>query len=300
MKNILVTGGSGLVGKQLTRILEENKSEVSWIGRSKKERPHHQKYNWDVENGSIETGWLQNTDTIIHLAGAGVADHKWSDSYKKEIYESRIRSTKLLHDTLSNNNHSVKTLVCASAIGIYGNNCPKSTDETFPAQSNFLAKVCDDWEKEAIKFELLGIRVVIIRVGIVLAKEGGFIKAISAPAKWGLGAAFGNGKMITSWIHINDLCGIFMKAGNDPNMRGSYNAVAPNPVSNKQITKAICHAIHRPYLLPNIPAFLLKLALGEMASMILANQNISSKKIVKAGYTFVFNHVEEAITDVII
>jgi uncharacterized protein (TIGR01777 family) len=299
MKNILITGGSGLVGKQLTRILEKNKSEVSWIGRSKKERPDHQKYNWDVENGNIDKGWLQCTDTIIHLAGAGVADHKWSDSYKKEIYESRIKSTKLLHDTLSNNDHSVKTLVCASAIGIYGNNCLESTDETFPAQTNFLAKVCNDWEKEAHKFELLGIRVVIIRVGIVLAKEGGFIKAVAAPTKWGLGAAFGNGKMMTSWIHINDLCGIFMKAGNDRNMKGAYNAVAPNPVSNKQITKVICQAMHRPYFLPNVPAIILKLALGEMASMILANQNISSKKIEKAGYAFAFNHIEEAVRDVI-
>ncbi len=299
MKNVLITGGSGLVGKHLTRILESNKSEVSWVGRSKKERPTLQKYNWDVENGKIDKGWLQYTDTIIHLAGAGVADHKWTDSYKKEIYDSRIKSTKLLHDTLTNNKHSVKTLVCASAIGIYGNDCPESTDETFPAQSNFLAKVCDDWEKEALKFESLGIRVVIIRVGIVLAKEGGFVKAVSAPAKWGLGAAFGNGKMLTSWIHINDLCGIFMKAGNDINMKGAYNAVAPNPVSNKEITKAICKALHRPYFLPNVPSFILKLALGEMASMILANQNISSKKIEKAGYKFAFKHVEEALTDVI-
>ena len=299
MKNVLITGGSGLVGKHLTQILEENKSEVSWIGRPKKVRPYHQKYNWNVENGSIDKGWLQCTDTIIHLAGAGVADHNWTDSYKKEIYESRIKSTKLLHDTLANNEHSVKTLVCASAIGIYGNNCVESTDETFPAQTNFLAKVCDDWEKEAYKFELLGIRAVIIRVGIVLAKEGGFVKAVAAPAKWGLGAAFGNGKMMTSWIHINDLCGIFMKAGNDTNMKGAFNAVAPNPVSNKAITKAICKALHRPLILPNVPSLMLKLGLGEMASMILANQNISSKKIEKTGFVFRFNQVEEAITDVI-
>ena len=299
MKNVLITGGSGLVGKHLTRNLEGNKIDVSWVGRAKKEKPIHQKYNWDVEKGTIDKGWLKDTDTIIHLAGAGVADHKWTDSYKKEIYESRIKSTKLLRETLANNEHSVKTLVCASAIGIYGNECPESTNENTPVQSNFLAKVCDDWEKEALKFESLGIRVVIIRVGIVLAKEGGFVKAVAAPAKWGLGAAFSNGKMMTSWIHIADLCGIFMKAGNDINMKGAYNAVAPNPVSNKQITKAICKALHRPLFLPNVPAFILKLALGEMASMILANQNISSKKIEMAGFVFTFNQVEEAVADVI-
>lgn len=300
MKNLLITGGSGLVGKHLSQILEASKIDVSWIGRAKSERPVHQKYNWDVNNGQIDIGWLQNTDTIIHLAGAGVADRKWTELYKKEIYDSRIKSTQLLFNTLANNEHSVKTLVCASAIGIYGNNCPNSTDENAHAQSNFLAKVCDDWEKEALKFESLGIRVVIIRVGIVLAKEGGFVKAVAAPAKWGLGAAFGNGKMMTSWIHIKDLCGIFIKAGNDINMSGAYNAVAPNPVSNEEITKAICKALHRPFFLPNVPAFMLKLGLGEMASMILANQNISSKKIEKAGYLFAFNQVEEALADVII
>lgn len=299
MKNILITGGSGLVGKHLTQILEANNNEVAWIGRAKKEISSHQKYNWDVEKKTTDKGWLKVADTIIHLAGAGVADHRWTDDYKKEIYDSRIKSTQLLFNTLAKENHSVKTLVCASAIGIYGNNCPEITDENAPAKTNFLAKVCDDWEKEALKFESLGIRVVIIRVGIVLAKDGGFVKAVAAPAKWGLGAAFGNGKMMTSWIHIDDLCGIFMKGGNDINMSGAYNAVAPNPVSNERITKAICKALHRPFFLPNVPAFMLKLALGEMASMILANQNISSKKIEKTGYKFAFSQVEEAITDVI-
>lgn len=299
MKNILITGGSGLVGKHLTQVLEANKMNVSWIGRSKSKKTTYRKYNWDLETMSIDRGWLQNTDTIFHLAGAGVVDNKWTESYKQEIYDSRIKSTQLLFNTLSKEENSIKTLICASAIGIYGNDCPESTDETAPAQNNFLAKVCDDWEKEARKFESLGVRVVIIRVGIVLAKEGGFVKAVASPAKWGLGAAFGNGKLMTSWIHINDLCGIFMKAGNDIQMSGAYNAIAPNPVSNKQITKAICHALHRPFFLPNIPAFILKLTLGEMASMILANQNISSKKIEKAGYIFRFDKVEEAITDVI-
>ena len=299
MKNILITGGSGLVGKHLTKILEAHKNEVTWIGRAKRESNFRQKYNWDLEKGSIDRGWLQHTDTIIHLAGAGVADHKWTGAYKKEIYDSRIKSTQLLFNTLAKEEHSVKTLVCASAIGIYGNDCPERTDENAPAKNNFLAQVCDDWEKEARKFESLGIRVVIIRVGIVLAKEGGFVKAVATPAKWGLGAALGNGKMTTSWIHIDDLCGIFIKVGNDINMKGAYNAVAPNPVSNKQICKAISKALHRPFFLPNVPSFVLKLALGEMASMILANQNISSKKIEKAGYIFRFDKVEEAIADVI-
>ena len=299
MKNILITGGSGLVGKHLTQILEANKNEVAWIGRAKKIPSQRQKYNWNIENGKIDKGWLQNTDTIFHLAGAGVADHRWTDDYKKEIYDSRIKSTQLLFNTIATEEHSVKTLVCASAIGIYGNDCQESTDENAEVKTNFLAKICDDWEKEALKFESLGIRVVIIRVGIVLAKDGGFVKAVSALAKWGLGAAFGNGKMITSWIHINDLCEIFMKAGNDKNMKGAFNAVAPNPVSNKTITKSICKALNRPLILPNVPSFMLKLALGEMASMILANQNISSKKIEKTGYNFAFSQVEEAITDVI-
>ena len=297
MTSYIISGGSGLVGKRLSEILLEKGNTVSILGRGNDSSSPIKKYKWDIEKSEIDKSWLKETDTIIHLAGAGVAAKKWSASYKKEIYNSRIQSTKLLYETLKNNPHTIKTIVASSAIGIYGNDSEKILDESSPTSNTFLAEVCRDWENEVLKFETLGIRVVILRTGIVLSKNGGFVSEISKPIKLFVGAALGTGKQLLSWIHIDDLCMMYIQSAIDEKKNGIYNAVAPLPESNETITKKIAARLHKPILLPNIPSFIMKLLFGEMAAMILANQNVSCEKIQKVGFHFKFNDIDSALKD---
>jgi hypothetical protein len=298
MGRYIITGGTGIVGKQLSKILLKNGQHVSLLSRRAGFEDAFFKYKWSISKQQIDTKWLLDTDTIVHLTGAGVADKKWTEAYKKEIYDSRILSTKLLFDTLKNNPHTIKTIVAASAIGIYGNDVKGIADENYPAADTFLAKVCKDWETEVNKFSELGIRVVIIRVGVVLSANGGFIKEVSKPIKMYAGAALGNGKQLMSWIHIDDLVNIFVKASKDSKMHGAYNAVAPTPISNQLITKKMAALLHKPLWLPNIPLFALKFLFGEMADMLVANQHISSQKIVDAGFQFEFPDIDLALADI--
>ncbi len=299
MKNVLITGGSGMVGRALSKQLKQQNIEVAWLTQNIKKEHNIKQYNWNINNNSIDLNSIKGVDTIFHFAGANVAGHRWTKKYKESIYNSRVQSSKLLFNSLANNPNNVKTLVCASAIGIYGNNCPEPVQENSEYANTFLAKVCQHWEAEAVKFESLGIRVIRVRLGVVIAPNEGYIKNISLPIKWGLASALGNGKMITSWIHINDACNLFIHAAQNLNINGAYNAVAPNPASNKQITKEICKAMHRPLILPNVPAFVIKLFFGQMASMLLASQNISANKIIQSNFKFKFKNIQEAIQDVI-
>lgn len=294
----LITGGSGLVGSVITeKILQEN-AEVNWLTTSKKENKGVNSFNWNIYKNQIDTNCFEGVNTIIHLAGAGVADKKWSTARKKELVESRILSSQLLFDSLKKLKNKPQTIVSASAIGIYKNQGDELLNEESEKGSDFLADLTKQWEKVVDQFESIGIRVVKIRIGIVLSEKGGYLKSVAAPAKFGLAAALGNGKMITSWIHISDLANLFLFAANHENLNGVYNAVAPNPVTNSEMTSQIAKALHRPYFLPNIPAFLLKIAFGEMAAVILMSQNISSKKAVGAGFKFEFNHVQEALENI--
>ncbi len=298
MGRYIITGGTGLVGKKISKALYKNGDDVCLLSRRGGFEDEFYKYKWSVSKQEVDKKWLTETDTIIHLTGAGVADKKWTEAYKKEIYDSRILSTRLLFETLKNNTHSIKTIVAASAIGIYGNDVKEIADENYPVADTFLAKVCKDWEAEVNKFSELGIRVVIIRVGVVLSSNGGFIKEVSKPIKMFVGAALGNGKHLMSWIHIDDLCALFIKASKDSKMSGVYNAVAPNPISNKLITKKMAILLRKPLWLPNVPLFALKFLFGEMADMLVANQHISSKKILDAGFQFEFPDVDLALADI--
>ncbi|MFN4082608.1 MAG: TIGR01777 family oxidoreductase [Bacteroidia bacterium] len=298
MTNVLITGGTGLVGSKLSKMLTNSGYQVFHLTRNPA-KSQYKSYKINVDKNQIDTDWLNEIDYIINLAGAGVADKKWTDSYKQEIYDSRIKLTRIIADLLRQKPNKVKAFISASAIGIYGIHSFEPTLEDTPAAENFLAKVCTDWEYEANKISEAGIRVAILRIGIVLDKNGGFIKAVSTPAKFGLGAALGSGKMITSWIHIEDLCRMFIYAIENQHIQGAYNAVAPNPATNKELTKYICKALNKPFLMPNVPAFALKLAMGEMADMVLSSQNISSKKICDAGFKFKFTNAENAIMDLL-
>lgn len=298
MNKILISGGTGLLGSNLTKNLENLGFRVAFLSRNPK-KGDREMYFWDPKKGEIDPNALNQTKGIIHLAGAGVADKRWTDNYKKEILESRVLSTQLLYTALKQNPNEVEAFVGASAVGIYGTHPAANVDESGKPASNFLADVCIKWEAETLKIKELGIRTSIVRIGIVLAREGGFVKEISQLAKFGLAAPLGGKNLQTPWIHINDLSNIFIHLLRNKTLEGIYNGVAPRGTTNEVLTKAICKALNKPQLLPPVPAFALKLLMGEMADMLLSSQSVSAQKILDSGFLFQYDEPYCAIQDIL-
>ncbi len=288
-QNILITGGSGLIGRRLTSLLLEKGHKVSWLSRSGKSIENVQGYQWDVNKGMMDNTALEWANTIIHLAGEGVANCRWTNAYKKKILDSRIESTKLLYNTIQETDHNKpSTFISASAIGFYGmDNGDRLLVEDDGPGRDFLADVTSKWEQAVDQITALSIGVIKVRIGVVLGGNGGVLEKISLPIQWGAGAALGSGKQYMSWIHIDDLCSLICFLI-EKNISGTYNAVSPNPIINKQMTKSIANQLRRPFFLPNIPAFFLKMMLGEMANMLLGSSKVSSKKVEKLGFKFRF------------
>jgi uncharacterized protein (TIGR01777 family) len=297
--NILITGASGLIGTRLTALLLQRKDRVSHLGRMKKDSGIGS-FTWDVNQGKIDAEALNGVDAIIHLAGASVGDERWTQKRKREILESRTKSTQLVYDTLKKSRHTVKVFVTASGISYYGyGDKTRVFTESDPPANDFLARVVQHWEAEADQISELGIRVVKLRIGLVLSQKGGALKELVTPVKFFVGAPLGSGKQLMSWIHIDDLCGMFIKAIDDPNMNGVYNAAAPYAVTNREMTKAIGKVLGKPLILPFIPPFVLKMILGEMAEMVLNGSQVSADKILKAGVKFKFTNLEDALEDLL-
>ncbi|MFM9839885.1 MAG: TIGR01777 family oxidoreductase [Cyclobacteriaceae bacterium] len=296
---ILITGASGLIGSRLTELLLRKGHHVSHLGRSKRVGSVSS-FVWDVEKKSIDLQALEGVDTIINLAGAGVADKRWTTQRKKEILESRTHSTQLLFETLKNQKHSVKTLVGASAIGYYGFGLH---DEVFTEESNagndFLASVTKQWEEETDRIASLGVRLVKLRIGIVLSEKGGALIEMAKPIRLGVGSPLGTGQQYLSWIHIDDLCAMFIKAMEDEKMQGAYNAVGNGWITNEELTKAIARVLKKPLWLPTVPAFAMKIVLGEMADIVLNGSKISSEKIQKTGFQLKYAEVDGALRNLL-
>lgn len=298
-QNILVTGASGLIGQRLTDLLQQKGYQVSHLSRTSSDGPI-KTYTWDVNRQIMEEGALANVDTIVHLAGAGVADKRWTTSRKQEIRESRTHSTQLLYNALKSKPNRVKTLISASAIGYYGfANADRTFTELDPPANDFIARVVREWEAEVDRITTLGIRVVKVRIGIVLSEKGGALREMAAPVRWGVGSTLASGKQQLSWIHLDDVCGIFMHAAENREMAGAYNAVGPYAVSNEELTKKIAKHLRKPLWLPNVPAFVLKLYLGEMAEMVIHGNIVSSEKIKKSGYTFRYPDLDGALDNLL-
>lgn len=294
-KKILIAGASGLIGSRLTELLLQKGYQVSQLSRSKKSGPIPS-FIWDVDRGVMDLEALEGVDTIIHLAGAGVADKRWTESRKKEILESRTRSSALLYKTLASANHPVKSVISASAIGYYGFGFGEKifTEDSQPG-NDYLAQVTKQWEESVDKISLLNLRVVKLRIGIVLSNKGGALVEMAKPIRWGIGAALGNGKQYLSWIHLDDLCAMFIKAVEDETMQGAYNAVCGDWVTNKALTQLIAKILKRPLLLPNVPAFVMKILIGEMAVIVVNGSKISADKIKKTGFVFRYSNLEDAL-----
>lgn len=296
-KKVLISGGSGMIGSKISQLLLQNNYEVAILSRN----PQRYKgdaiaYHWDIHKGVIDLDALEDVQYIIHLAGAGIADKAWTKSRKEALLNSRVLSTQLLHKALAQNEHKVKGFISASAIGYYGADAGQDVlTEESPSGNDFLAEVTKAWEESAEKIKALGIRTVKFRIGVVLSKEGGALPPMVIPVKLFIGSPFGSGKQIMSWIHIEDLCRMFMFAIENENIKGVYNATAPNPVNNQDFTKEIAKTLKRPLILPHVPAFALKTLLGLRAALLLGSANVSSKRIGATGFEFRFPTLSPAL-----
>jgi uncharacterized protein (TIGR01777 family) len=298
-KNILITGASGIIGGRLTELLYEKGHRVAHLSRSRRSGKATT-FLWDHSKNKMDNEALQAADAIIHLAGEGIAEKPWTETRKQQIIKSRTESTRLLYEELKKNNHPVKTFVSASAIGYYGTaDASKLFTENENHGPDFLADVVRQWENAVDQISTLGIRVVKIRTGIVLSERGGALKELIKPIKFYVGSPLGSGDQMMSWIHLDDLCRIFIKAIEDQTLQGAYNGVAPHPVTNKEFTKSVGSVLHKPIILPAIPSFVLKFLMGEMADMVLKGAKISSMKIQNAGFEFKFKKLDDALHDLL-
>jgi uncharacterized protein (TIGR01777 family) len=255
---------------------------------------------WDIGKKTIDLAAIQSADFIIHLTGAGVVEKRWTPSYKKEIRESRIQSSELLVHTLKNHTHHVQAIIAASAIGWYGaDRKPRRPFiETDPPSEDFLGQTCIDWEKSIGSASELGIRVCSVRTGIVLSNEGGALKEFRKPIKFGIASILGDGKQVISWIHIEDLCRMFIFAMENNLVSGSYNAVSNLPVTNKDLTIKLAESIKGKFYIPlHVPGLLLKLIMGESSIELLKSTTVDNSKIKAAGFTFIYPSVDAAISD---
>ncbi|MDI6050539.1 TIGR01777 family oxidoreductase [Flavobacterium sp. XS2P24] len=298
-KNVLISGGSGFIGSHLTGLLIAKGYSVSILSRSEKQNKGDIfYYKWDVANQTIDESAVLNADYIIHLAGENIAEKRWTAKRKAAIIDSREKSTQLLYSVIKKNNKKLDAFISASAVGIYGAvNGEEICSENTPPANDFLGYTCQKWEGALDFIENLNIRTVKIRTGLVLGKNDGFLKKLIPLFKFRLGSALGSGKQYMPWIHVDDLCNIYLQAVLNPNMEGAYNAAVSDNTTNTIFSKTLARIFGYSIWLPNVPAFVLKLVMGEMAVIVLTGRRVSSDKIEETGFQFKFKNLEEALRD---
>jgi hypothetical protein len=296
MTNILITGGTGLIGQHLSNFLTKKGYKVLILSRTKNKDTTS--FYWNIEKNYIDKQAIIQADYIIHLAGANIAEKRWTKARKELLINSRVKTANLLFEAVKKWNPSLKGFISASGIGYYGaiTTTKKFTEKDKPA-NDFISEICVKWENAAKQFKTIGCRTIILRTGIVFAQQKSALQKIAMPIKLGLGSAIGTGNQFIPWIHINDLCEMYVSAIKNNNLKGIYNAVAPEPVTNKELSKAIASILKKSLWLPNIPPILMKIIFGEMAVILLEGSIISSKKIEKTGFNFKFPTIKEALNN---
>ncbi len=307
MSTILITGGTGLVGSALTKLLVTKGHQVIILSRSEKNNAEQNiSYaKWNVEKQQIDEQAIASADFIVHLAGAGVADKRWSKARKQEIVDSRTQSSLLIVKALGKYPNKVQAVISASAIGWYGDDSKlkgksKAFTEDMLPDRHFLGETCRLWEESIKPVEGLGKRLVKLRTGIVLSNDGGAFVEFKKPVKFGIAAVLGSGKQIISWIHIEDLCRMFLYAIENSSINGVYNAVAPMPVTNEVLTVELAKKLKgKFYVTAHVPVFVLKMMLGEMSIEVLKSATVSSEKIRQAGFTFIHPSIDAALNNLV-
>ncbi|MBO9152376.1 TIGR01777 family oxidoreductase [Chitinophaga sp. GCM10012297] len=301
-ETVLITGGTGLVGQALTSLLLERGYQVTIFTRGKKRSDQRglTYAQWDPARKTLDITALQAADYIIHLAGANVADSRWTAKRKQEIVDSRVESANLLFDQLRQHPNKVKKVISASATGWYGEYTGKIFTENDPAADDFLGITCKAWENSVRQMESLGKTVIILRTGIVLSLNGGAIREFRKPARFGFATVMGNGEQFVSWIHLQDLVRLYHNALLNDQLHGVYNAVAPRPVTNLQLVQSLARAMKgNSFITVHVPAFALKLALGEMSTEVLKSVKVSSEKIQQTGFVFSYPDVDSAVEQLV-
>jgi len=301
METILIAGGAGLIGTNLSGKLKEKGYNVLLLSRKSKRGNSYSVYSWNPDKSEIENEAIKRADYIINLAGAGIGDKRWTKKRKQLIIDSRVRTTGLIFNKVQETGKKPKAFVTSSGIGYYGSvTTEKIFSETDLPASDFIGQICQQWEQAADPFEKSGIRTVKIRTGIVLSKKGGALSRMSVPVKFWIGSALGSGKQYLPWIHIDDLCDIYVRAIEDAKMTGAFNAVAPQHVSNREFMRTLAQVMGKPFFFPAIPSVVLKLLFGKMSDILLYGSRISAEKIISAGFEFRFPGLANALKDLFI
>lgn len=299
-QTVLITGGSGLIGRYLTSRLLEEGFNVAHLSRSQDQFGKVRVYRWDPAEKIINEEFLSGIDYVIHLAGTNIGNGRWNANRKKEILSSRVGSANFLHEVLSSQNLKLKAFISASAIGYYGAvTTEKIFTEDDPPAVDFLGNVCKSWEEAADRFSDLSGRVVKIRTGVVLERSDSAVSKLLRPAQFGVFPVTGDGRQFMPWIHIHDLTGIYLKSVNDISINGTYNAVAPQFSTHREFMSELARALDKRFFGPPVPGFILKIAMGEMADVVLKGSRVSAGKIIKAGYHFKFDNLPSALNDIL-
>lgn len=294
---ILITGATGLVGSALQKRLHGLGYELHLLSRQSGTLPPDT-FHWDIVKQTIDPKCLEGVESIVHLAGEPLMGKRWTAAQKQRIISSRTDSIALIKKALQQYPHQVKNFISASAVGYYGDGGSTLLHEDMPAGRGFLAHCCESWESAANEMTKLGLRVVKLRTGIVLSKHGGALKSMDKAVKIGLGSALGSGEQIVPWIHIDDLVQMYIFALSQEGLNGAYNANAPYAVNNKRFMQQLAQQLHRPFLPLAVPAFVLKLILGESAEAILMSSNTSAAKIQETGFTFKYPILKDALAQI--
>lgn len=299
-QKVLITGGSGLVGRYLTSMLLSGGYDVAHLSRKQDQFGRVRVFRWDPDKGIVDPIVFEGVDFIVHLAGANIGGMRWSNKRKMEIGSSRVDSAKLLFKVITENNIPLRAFISASAVGYYGSlTTEKIFSENDPPADDFLGTVCRKWEEAADSFSAAGTRVVKIRTGVVMEKSDSALSKMMMPAKFGFLVQTGNGRQYMPWIHITDLCNIYLKAITDQNMDGAFNAVSPQHVTHREFVKILGRVSGKPVFPVPVPGIILKAALGEMSDVVLKGSMVSAEKISKSGYTFLYPELGGALKEVL-
>lgn len=299
MPTVLIGGGSGLIGTRLSQLLREKGFEVLHLSRQRRPNASFETYQWDAKAGTIDEEALERADYVVNVAGAGVADKPWTDRRKQAIIASRVNTNRLLKAKFQEMNQRPKAYLSASAIGYYGDRGDEELRESSAPGSGFLPESVSIWEKAVDEVAQTGIRTVVFRTGIVLSVNGGALPRLKFPLKFFVAPYFGEGRQWYSWIHIDDICRCYIHAMENEALTGTFNAVAPFPVTNKELMQQLVKASGKPAVLMPVPNLALRLGLGEMADAILDSDKVVAEKLLNTGFEFNFPRVREALHDVL-
>lgn len=296
METVLITGGTGLIGRHISKKLKENGFNVALLSRKSNTDGAIPVYTWDPDKNIIDPEAISKADYIIHLAGAGIGDKRWTKKRRELIIDSRIKTGELIFDKVQESGKKLKAFISASGIGYYGIiSSDKIFNETDPPSKDFLGEICMKWEQMTDMFKESRIRTVRIRTGVVLTEKGGALGRMTTTVKMGIGSPLGSGKQYIPWIHIDDLCNFYLKAVEDPSMMGAWNAVAPEHITNREFMQTLAKVIEKPFFFPAVPSLVLKILFGKMSGIILKGSRVSAGKIISSGYNFEYPNLENAL-----